>query len=425
MSSRVGVGASSARRPLGVSPTARGWSFFAGGAAIWVGWVVVGLANIRLVTVVLLSALIVATLWVLWVATWGRVRAELHADIDSPSVGERFFVRAHLWHSLPFALVGTVRWYVDGQVLFGRGLRVLRGRGTWSDIEVLASERGWSELCLLSFEVGDPLGLVRLRYPLRARAQVLVVPRLADLDDAAQAVLVEGSGPVRSGGVEPGGNLRDYRRGDPMRQVHWKQSARQDRLLVNVPESGVTQHFPLAIDVDPSRYDDDPANFEWAISVAAALVDAWMSQGDTMSLSAVSVGNAPDEDGAPPSSISSLTQALRWLAELPELRASEWGRSAPGAPATRGAFVEATQVGAVEDGVRILITGRVDEAVRRSLAHKPPGTLVLTGPQDQSPGDDPALGGWSVLVVPPRVGGVASEANAVGLALTTGGSRGR
>jgi len=81
-----------------------------------------------------------------------------------------------------------------------------------------------------------------------------------------------------------GGDLlgvRPYRRGDPLRLIHWNQTARQDRLIVNEMQDPVRSRICIVVDVNPAAYDDlsPESPREWAIRIAASLFIGWLDQG--------------------------------------------------------------------------------------------------------------------------------------------------
>jgi uncharacterized protein (DUF58 family) len=75
--------------------------------------------------------------------------------------------------------------------------------------------------------------------------------------------------------------VRSYRRGDPLRRVHWGQTARHGELIVCELQTAAAPRVQVVLDLDPnSHLGDGPlGSLEWSIRVAASLLDDWIGQG--------------------------------------------------------------------------------------------------------------------------------------------------
>jgi uncharacterized protein (DUF58 family) len=107
------------------------------------------------------------------------------------------------------------------------------------DVELAlpATQRGWLQLGRIKLTTTQPLGMARAWSWFWPQTQLLVYPR----PEAKSPPLPSHDGPgartrVRAQGDEPH-HLRDYRIGDPPRQVAWKPSARIGKLLVREYEA--------------------------------------------------------------------------------------------------------------------------------------------------------------------------------------------
>jgi hypothetical protein len=120
----------------------------------------------------------------------------------------------------------------DGLALAKRVHRVGGGRDGPDRLEypVELRERGDHALGPLTAAVTDPLGLVARRYGYDDRRRVLVYPELRPITAGGPlAEFVEGTArPDR----QTFDSLREYVRGDALRDVHWKATAKQDDLVV-------------------------------------------------------------------------------------------------------------------------------------------------------------------------------------------------
>lgn len=165
-----------------------------------------------------------------------------------------------------------------------------------------ATARGVSVIHDLQLQTVAPFGLAVHRRRLAVTARVSVhpapVPVGAPVGGAAGSRV--GGRPARAG--DDAHELREWRRGDSLRQVHWRATARHDRLTVVIPEVTVRSRFALVVAGSP--LDDD---WEALLSSAAwTAVDA-ARRGSTVLLSAA---GTPDLHGDDPGAV------LDWFAAL-------------------------------------------------------------------------------------------------------------
>lgn len=119
----------------------------------------------------------------------------------------------------------------------------------------------------------DPLGLFRAFVRVPAPQTVLVMPRrypLPQLDLPGTSQYQQG-GVAMAGGVgesEEFVALRDYRRGDPLKRVHWRSAARTGRLVVKEYQDEFFVRHALVLDTCCLAKHD--ALFEEAVAVAAS-----------------------------------------------------------------------------------------------------------------------------------------------------------
>lgn len=119
--------------------------------------------------------------------------------------------------------------------------------GERSEVVVMlaTARRGWLSPGRLQASTRRPLGLARAWSWLMPDVRLLVYPA----PEAEAVPLPEPGGEgahrrSRSQGEQPH-HLRDYRPGDPLRQVAWKASARSDRLLVREYEASARRELEL------------------------------------------------------------------------------------------------------------------------------------------------------------------------------------
>lgn len=187
-------------------------------------------------------------------------------------------------------------------------------------IELEFPDRGWSELGPWTLEVLLPLGFFLKSKRLTQQRQVLIFPRLVSSSEAAPG---GGGGQRSSETFDDRGRegdvvqLRPYRDGDDIRQMHWKQTARQQRPIVVDRQRRAAA--PVYLVVDPRVSDPtDPgvrARFEGMISEVATSVVERIERGEPVGLV---VGRTVVH---PAPSTRPLGRLLRPLAEVEPQRA--------------------------------------------------------------------------------------------------------
>ncbi len=156
-------------------------------------------------------------------------------------------------------------------------------------VDVVMPVRGWRDIGPWRLDVLLPLGFFLKSKTLAPAKRVLVYPR----------ILPMASLPVRRGGGRRAPDaldcrgregevtrLRDFRDGDEIRALHWKQTARQQRLVVVERQRASEQ--PVYFVLDPRLSDPaDPAQrerFERIVSEAATGVLRRLHEGATVGL---------------------------------------------------------------------------------------------------------------------------------------------
>ncbi|SHE25411.1 transglutaminaseTgpA domain-containing protein [Actinomyces glycerinitolerans] len=292
------------RRIPWAAPTAAGWQVILLALALTAGGAWAGLTLARNLGIVL-AALAVAGLlagWLLALAAGPRPRLTGPGDVHA---GERAVWRLAVDTRLPRWMPLWAAWRVDGDRFL---IPVVAGGCA---IAHSPSRRGRLAVGVEGLTCHDPLGLVRARIPLGLDGDLLVLPRplvpppeavaAADPNAATASTASAWRARGRAGGSDPG-NLRDYRPGDSLGAVHWRQSARVDRLLVVERVREGRRPRRLRLDLRADAYAPDPdtahsaaapgateapgatAGFETAVSRAAGLLEAWARAGHDVEL---------------------------------------------------------------------------------------------------------------------------------------------
>ncbi|MFD1563137.1 DUF58 domain-containing protein [Haloarchaeobius amylolyticus] len=141
------------------------------------------------------------------------------------------------------------------------------------DVEL--ADRGRHRVGPLSIVVSDIIGLVERRFEYADQTPVLVYPQVHELGRGAVDDLQALAGIADRPEHEAFDHLREYRRGDPLRDVHWKTAAKRpdDELLVREYDDGRgAGAVTVAADCVAGRGDE-------LASAAATVVTALLEQG--------------------------------------------------------------------------------------------------------------------------------------------------
>ena len=153
-------------------------------------------------------------------------------------------------------------------------IRLKPGDGTRVFIEITPMRRGVIQLNDLRIMLPDAFGLFQkcLKVPAPA-STLLVLPRRFPLPpiELPGGAAFKITGETNTNAIGNSGEfvgLRDYRPGDPMRQIHWKSWARTGRPIVKELED---THYPrYGLILDTLSTDQFDVCFEEAVSVAAS-----------------------------------------------------------------------------------------------------------------------------------------------------------
>ena len=153
----------------------------------------------------------------------------------------------------------------------GGGGAPARRRERVADVRVDAGGRGLLPLQARTLVLHEPLGLMSVRRRAVGALDVVVLPERVEVPAALAPALDRGPARERD---EEQGELRDYRPGDSLATIHWKQSARTDRLLVTSRQRLGLVRRRLWFDPRPGSY-ADRAEQELALAAAASVLDSW------------------------------------------------------------------------------------------------------------------------------------------------------
>jgi uncharacterized protein (DUF58 family) len=258
------------------------------GLAYLAACVVLGLAAVNTGNNALMAILGLALGSYVISGLWSRqVLGNIGAQVQLPKevfAGRTAVVEVELFNSSRFfPAYGLVVRGADGGAVLGEALLAPGAKRSHS-VETVFPDRGWHHIGPWRLEVVLPLGFFLKSKTLVFDAPVLVFPRLVS----------RSSLPVRRGGgrrapdaLESRGRegdvtqLRGFREGDEVRALHWKQTARQQTLVVVERQRAAEKAVYFVVD---SRLEapDDPIQrerFERLVSEAATGVVRRLREG--------------------------------------------------------------------------------------------------------------------------------------------------
>jgi uncharacterized protein (DUF58 family) len=142
------------------------------------------------------------------------------------------------------------------------------------EVPLTFARRGVYTLGPAEVRVADPFGLLRFARKDGERTEVVVYPRVYELRGF----------PLRGGNVEAGttgsrgrrgeefANLREYRRGDDKRHIHWKSLARTGELFVKEFSLQAPRRYTVALDLRREGLRTQENEIEDAVSTAASVL---------------------------------------------------------------------------------------------------------------------------------------------------------
>jgi uncharacterized protein (DUF58 family) len=141
-----------------------------------------------------------------------------------------------------------------------------------------------------SLQTGFPFGLVSVPRSVTVSQPLVVWPRVfpaAAPPDWASADMAVGHVETRRvGNAGDTVGVREYRRGDPMRWIHWPQTARHDRFMVREFQASGVPRVRIILDCEADVHVGAGAHssFEWAVRIAASLACRWLDDGAEVEL---------------------------------------------------------------------------------------------------------------------------------------------
>jgi uncharacterized protein (DUF58 family) len=161
-----------------------------------------------------------------------------------------------------------------------------RGTQTWHT-DTRCTRRGWFRLGPTIIASGDPFGFFEAKRRLAASESVLIYPAMFPVHTFAPAIGRLSGGEAsrqRTHFITPNAaGVRDYVPGDSLNRIHWRSTARRNRLTTKEfemdPLADVWIVLDNAADVHPYSVVPEFSSEEYGVSVAASLARYFIERG--------------------------------------------------------------------------------------------------------------------------------------------------
>ncbi|KLU60045.1 hypothetical protein CEB3_c34760 [Peptococcaceae bacterium CEB3] len=240
----------------------------------------------------------------------------------------------------------------------------------------LLGNRGRYDIGPLSLSFRDPLGLFTLAGRVGEAQEIWVTPRLLPIAGERYSGFDPWAGDLSNRGQLSGG-ARNYEFGDPWQHIHWKATARTQKLMVREFEAENDTDTVVWLDLSSSSYEGNEPALETAVSLAASFLTHFAQQHRLVTFLA--------------------TAYVPWSHLLTENNLPEALRYLAGARADGISSAEEGTDGLPQTSKLLVITGRVTTPLLQKLGRRSTlGEQVIvfaTGPAGEFP---PAIAGVEV-----------------------------
>lgn len=219
-----------------------------------------------------------------------RIRHARALEPQCVPMGQDARVRLRLAN--PLSRIATGALFVSDTVPHGLGgqprfnLGTLRPRETRElTYRIRAHMRGRFPVGPLTVRFRDPLGCAELARPIGSSMSLVVTPAVVALPPVPARGDSADGGHTRSRTVSSAGEddtvPREYRRGDELRRIHWRSTARQGKPMVRREEQPWQEHCTILLDVRASAHAGSGAesSLETAVAVAGSIAGRVLADG--------------------------------------------------------------------------------------------------------------------------------------------------
>ncbi len=253
--------------------TRNGWSFVALTVACFVVGLWLDYSELVALGIALLLCLLFAGLWLAL-----RPKVEVRREVIPARISEGegaagvITVRNTVRRRCPPMLAFEA--FADGSIEIP--LPGLKGDASYTGNYLLGTPpRGLYAVGPLRTSHSDPLRLITLGQTHGTEATLWVHPFIHRMSPVPTGRTQDLEGPTSAGAPQGGiafHSLREYEPGDDLRFIHWRSSARLDKLMVK--HTVITNEPTILVLLDTSADPYDDQSFEDAVRVAASLVMA-------------------------------------------------------------------------------------------------------------------------------------------------------
>jgi uncharacterized protein (DUF58 family) len=252
-----------------VSPL--GWTVLAVGFASWIAGAWWGWQELLVVAATSLVLFVIAVGF-----TVGRLDLDARIGVEPPRVvvGERAAGELAVTNRRTRSARNLRLELPVGKALAVFSEPHLKGEATTDELFVVpTSRRAIIPVGPLTTVQGDPLGLLRRVQVWTDVEEIYVHPKTTVLSTIAAGLIRDMEGQTTNA-LSPSDvafhTLREYVRGDDLRHVHWKSSAKIGTLMMRQYNDTRRSHVAVLLSVDPDEYESED-EFELGVSCAASV----------------------------------------------------------------------------------------------------------------------------------------------------------
>lgn len=219
----------------------------------------------------------------------GNLRGEISVSSRTREVGQSFEINYRIINSesgtFPYLELANV---MDGFQHEAPYVSLEPGEVKELRREVSCRRRGVYNLKSLTVKTGDPFGLFKLEKPLADGGEVKVYPRIRHFLAITLPTIQHVGDRTAKNAVYKSYSellgLREWQDGDSLRRIHWRQSARQDKIIVKNYSHSADAEFTLFVDMHEESYRQDERHRLEDLTVELAASLAYHRLRDNLSI---------------------------------------------------------------------------------------------------------------------------------------------
>jgi len=220
---------------------------------------------------------------------WARIQlrgldVSVERSADRLHVGQQAEARVRVSSRSAFSKLWLeVEDQTDMPGLAARTVVTLSAHGTrnWR-ASVPCTRRGAFSMGPVRVTTGDPFGLFRFSRSYGVSQTLLVLPQPEDIPHfRAPSAHLPGEGAVRRGArhlTPEAAGIREYQPGDSYNRIHWRSTARLNRLMVKTFEMDPSSNIWVLLDLQAAAHagEGEESSEEYGVRVAASLANHFL-----------------------------------------------------------------------------------------------------------------------------------------------------